>query len=84
MSLLTQHAWQTAKVMLKILHRLWLEIVGAVFLGLAGFGSFSLWKEWRAYHASGAELWKPLSALVFVIGMAAFGINSLFRARRLR
>jgi hypothetical protein len=83
MSLLSQHAWQTFKNMARILHRLWLEMTGTLFLGMAAFGGFSLWKEWRAYHAGG-ELWKPLSALVFVVGMAGFGLNSFFRARRLR
>ena len=83
MSLLAQHAWQTLKNMARILHRLWLEITGAVFLGMATFGSFSLWKEWRAYRAGG-ELWKPLSALIFVVGMAAFGLHSFYRARRMR
>jgi hypothetical protein len=83
MSLLLQHAWQVLLNMGKILHRLWLEITGAVFLGMAAFGSLSVWKEWRSYQAGG-ELWKLVAALTFVIMMGAFGVHSFFRARRLR
>ena len=78
-----QHAWKTLQNMGRILHRLWLEITGAVFLGMAAFGSFSLWKEWRSYQAGG-ELWKLVAALTFVIFMAGFGLHSFLRARRLR
>ncbi len=83
MSLLLQHAWQILRNMGRILHRLWLEITGAVFLGMAAFGSLSAWKEWRSYQAGG-ELWKLVAALTFVIMMGAFGVHSFFRSRRLR
>jgi hypothetical protein len=83
MSLIVHHAVQTLKTMGRILHRLWLEITGAVFVGLAAFGSFSLWREWRAYN-SGEEPWRLLLALIFVLGMFAFGLHSFLRARRLR
>jgi hypothetical protein len=67
----------------RILHRLWLEITGAIFLGMAAFGGFSVWKEWRSYQQSG-EFWKLGLALTFVITMGAFGVHSFFRAKRLR
>ena len=69
--------------MARILHRLWLEITGTVFLGMAAFGSLSAWKEWRAYQ-TGGEMWKIVAALTFVLVMAAFGVHSFYRARRLR
>ena len=66
---------------LRILHRLWLEITGAIFLGLAGFGGLSAWKEWRSLQAGGT-MWEFLLALLFVIMMGGFGIYSFLRARR--
>ena len=86
MSLLIQTAWQVLRNMGRILHRLWLEITGAVFLAMAAFGSFSVWKEWRAYQSAqpGGELWKLVAALTFVIVRGGFGLHSFLRARRLR
>jgi hypothetical protein len=83
MSLLARHAWQTLRNIGRILHRLWLEITGSLFLGMAAFGSLSAWKEWKAYQ-DGGEMWKPVASISFVLIMAAFGIHSLFRARRMR
>ena len=83
MSLLIEHTLKTLKNMARILHRLWLEIIGAVFLGMAAFGSLSLWREWQAYQAGG-EMWRVTVALVFVVGMAAFGLHSFLRARRMQ
>ena len=83
MSLLTHHIWQVLRNMGRILHRLWLEITGTLFLGMAAMGGFSAWKEWRAYQ-DGGEMWKPVASISFGIMMAAFGIHSLYRARRMR
>jgi hypothetical protein len=67
----------------KILHRLWLEITGFVFLGLAAHGTFSTLREWRAY-ADGGPVWKLIAAMFFLILMASFGIYSFLRARRIQ
>lgn len=83
MSLFQEHLWRFLQNAARILHRLWLEITGAIFLGLAAFGGLATWREWRAYRAGGA-LWEFLLALVFVIMMGSFGVYSFFRARRLR
>jgi hypothetical protein len=83
MSLFLEHLWRFLRNAAKILHRLWLEVTGAIFLGLAAFGGLSAWREWRAYRG-GAAPWQFLLALIFVLTMASFGIYSFFRARRLR
>ena len=83
MSLLAQHGWQALRNGARILHRLWLEVTGTLFLGMAGLGIFSAWKQWRDYE-SGGETWKLVAAFTFVLVMAAFGVHSLYRARRLR
>jgi len=83
MSLFLEHLWRFLRTAARILHRLWLEVTGAIFLALAAFGGLSAWKEWRAYQAGGA-LWELLLALTFVIMMGGFGVYSFLRARRLR
>ena len=83
MSLFLEHLWRFLRTALGILHRLWLEVTGAVFLGLAAFGGLSAVREWRAYRTGGA-LWEFMLALLFAIMMGGFGIYSFFRARRVR
>jgi hypothetical protein len=83
MSLLAHYLWQWLRQAARILHRLWLEITGAVFLGLALLGTVSVWKEWNAYPEA-SDLWEPVAALTFVVMMAGFGIYSFLKAGRLR
>jgi hypothetical protein len=83
MSLILEHLWKFLLQAVRILHRLWLEVSGAVFLGLAAFGGMSVWREWRDFR-SGAAPWEFLLALGFVVMMGSFGVYSFFRARRLR
>jgi hypothetical protein len=82
MSLMSQ-IWHALRFTLRVLHRLWLEVTGTLFLGLAMFGTVSAWKEWNAYPQNGL-LWKPVAAICFVVMMAGFGIYSFLKARRLR
>ena len=83
MSLLTTHLWKAFREVWRILHRLWLEVTGAVFLAMAAMGGISAWKEWRAYQA-GDKPWEFLLALVFMVMMGSFGVYSFFRAWRIR
>ena len=82
-SLLLRHIWLFLQRVGKILHRLWLEITGTVFLGLAAFGALSALKEWRAYQSGGA-LWELVAAVCFVLMMGGFGIYSFLKAWRMR
>ena len=82
-SLFLRHAWQWLRDAVKILHRLWLEITGVMFLGMAAFAVPSILREWRTYQAGG-QLWKPLSGILFLCMMAGFGVYSFLKARRLR
>lgn len=78
-----RYAVQWLRHSARILHRLWLEVSGAIFFGLAFFGVPSALREWRAYQA-GAAGWKLAAAIVFMVMMTAFGVYSFLRARRLR
>jgi hypothetical protein len=83
MNLLLHHLWQWLQRSLKILHQLWLEVTGFIFLALAAFGTLSAWREWNAYRTGGA-LWELVAAVCFVLMMASFGIYSFLKSRRLR
>jgi len=78
-----RHAYIWFRGSLRILHRLWLEVTGAIFFGLAAFAIPSLLREWRIYLAGGPA-WKPLSAGVFMVMMISFGVYSFLKARRMR
>ena len=82
-SLFLRHAWQWLRGAARILHRLWLEVTGVMFLSMAAFAVPSILREWRAYQGGG-PLWKPMSAVLFLCMMAGFGVYSFLKARRLR
>ena len=82
-ALLIRHAAQWMAQSGKILRRLWLEITGAVFLGLAIFAVPAVLQEWRAYQ-EGASVLRPLAVLVFLVIMASFGVYSFVKSRRYR
>ncbi len=82
-SLFIRHAARTLFHSGKILRRLWLEVTGAVFLGLAILAAFSILRQWRAYQ-EGASVLQPLAVTLFSAMMVGFGIYSFWKARRYR
>lgn len=82
-SLLIRHAAQWMVKSGKILHRLWLEVIGAVFLALAISAVPSVLREWRAYQ-DGASVLHLLAVLFFLVMMASFGVYSFVKSRRYR
>ena len=82
-TLFLRHALQWLRQVVRILHRLWLEVTGALFLGLAVFAAPAVVREWRAYQQGGS--WLRLSSTILFIGMmVAFGVYSFWKARRIR
>ena len=82
-SLLVRHAARWMVHSGRILHRLWLEVIGAVFLALAIFAVPSVLHEWRAYQ-DGASVLHLLAVLFFLVMMASFGVYSFVKSRRYR
>jgi hypothetical protein len=78
-----KHFWNWVRTSIRILHRLWLEVTGFLFLALSLFGVVSLVKEWRQYQETG-EMWKVSAAGVFTVVMLSFGIYSFFKSHRIR
>ena len=83
LSLFFRHALQWLQQAGRVLHRLWLEVTGALFLGLAAFAAPAVVREWRAYQQGGS--WSRLLSTILFIGMmVAFGVYSFWKARRIR
>ena len=67
-----------------VLHQLWLEITGFVFLAFAGVGFVALFREYAAYHVGKTTPGRVAIALGFSLMFAWFGTSSFWRARKRR
>ena len=65
-----------------VLHQLWLEVTGAIFLAIAGIGALAIIREYVRY-ASGKSSYERIGlAIGFTLLFAWFGISSFWRLRR--
>jgi hypothetical protein len=65
-----------------VLHQLWLEIAGVVFLIMAlGFAEATV-REYGKYHVGQAGLGGVVVAICFTVAFAWFGVSSFWRVRR--
>jgi 1,4-dihydroxy-2-naphthoate octaprenyltransferase len=72
----------TARAFGRVLHQLWLEVTGLIFLIMAlSFGAASV-KEYGKYHAGQAGLGRVAVAICFTVTFAWFGVSSFWRVRR--
>ena len=72
----------TARSFAHILHLLWLEVTGTVFLAMAGVGGIALAREYAKYAAGHATAGRVAIALCFTLTFAWFGLSSFWRVRR--
>ena len=66
----------------RVLHQLWLEVTGFVFLVLAGIGSLALYREYAQYQTGKATLSRMVVAICFTGLFAWFGVTSFWRTRK--
>jgi hypothetical protein len=72
----------TARSFAHVLHLLWLEVTGVVFLVMAlSFAGASV-KEYGKYHAGQIGVGRVAVAIVFAVTFAWFGLSSFWRVRR--
>lgn len=81
--LAARHLREVATRLWRILRTLFLEVVGFVFLALAGWGGLWLVRTFREFDGDGEVLFKMAMVGAFVVMMGTFGISSFWRARRL-
>ncbi len=66
----------------RILHELWLEVTGFVFLVLAGIGSLALFREYTQYQGGKANPRRMVAAICFTVMFAWFGVSSFWKTRK--
>jgi hypothetical protein len=68
----------------RVLHQLWLEVTGFVFLAMAGIGCFPLSREWAKFAARRQGPGRLVIAVCFVLTFGYFGLSSFWRVKRKR
>jgi hypothetical protein len=72
----------TLRTFTRVAHQLWLEVMGTVFLAMAGFGAFGFFREYARYHAREASAGHVIAAVAFTLTFGWFGVSSFWRAAR--
>jgi hypothetical protein len=68
----------------RVLHQLWLEVTGFVFLFLAGIGALAFFREFTKHPAGQTRWGRVLVATCFTLTFTWFGVSSFWRVRRKR
>ena len=69
--------------LMRPLRSLWNEVIGFLFLSLSFLGAVSGFRAFRAFNGEPADLFRLILTGIFVLIMAAFGISSFWRARKI-
>src|SRR4051812_40061268 len=74
----------TARSFGRVIHELWLEVTGGIFLVMAlSFGGATV-KEYGKFHLGQAGFGRVGLAICFTVIFAWFGLSSFWRVRRKR
>ena len=63
----------------RVLHQLWLEVTGFVFLALAFIGAGAFFREYARYQAGQTTSARVAVAIIFTLTFAWFGASSFWR-----
>ena len=63
----------------RVLHQLWLEVTGFVFLALAFIGAGAFFREYARYQAGQTTPGRVAVAIIFTLTFAWFGASSFWR-----
>src|SRR5713101_2862053 len=78
-SAVLQAARTTASHFGRVLHQLWLEVTGFVFLALAFIGGVAFFREFARYQAGQTTTGRVVVAIVFTLTFVWFGVTSFWR-----
>lgn len=67
-----------------VMHQLWLEITGFIFLAFAGVGLVATVREYVAYHGGHGNSGHLAAAAGFALMFAWFGGSSFWKVRKRR
>jgi len=65
-----------------VLHQLWLEVTGFVFLFLAGIGGLAVAREYAKFEAGKSGPGRVIIAICFCLTFGYFGLSSFWRVRK--
>jgi hypothetical protein len=63
----------------RVLHQLWLEVTGFVFLALAFIGAGAFFREYARYQAGQTTAGRVAVAIIFTLTFTWFGATSFWR-----
>ncbi len=63
----------------RVLHQLWLEVTGFVFLALAFIGAGAFFREYALYRAGHTTAGRVAVAIIFTLSFVWFGASSFWR-----
>lgn len=66
----------------RVLHMLWLEVTGLLFLVLAVVGGGAAVRQYRRYQTGTSGVGKVALAAAFALLFAYFGLSSFWRSRK--
>lgn len=72
----------TVRSFFRVLHLLFLEVTGALFLWIGAVGGFAAWREYPHYRTHDALQYRFVIAVGFTAMFLWFGVSSFWRARR--
>jgi len=73
---------ETGRSVGRVLHQLWLEVTGFVFLAMAAVGAMAGVREYAKYQSGANGPGRLLLAICFTVSFAWFGLTSFWRVRR--
>ncbi|MGD0986707.1 MAG: hypothetical protein ABR874_02780 [Candidatus Sulfotelmatobacter sp.] len=77
-------AFTTARAFGRVLHQLWLEVTGVIFLIMGVSFAGAAVKEYGKYHAGRAGPGRVAVAICFTVAFGWFGVSSFWRVKRKR
>ena len=72
----------TSRAFGRVLHQLWLEVTGLVFLVMAASGGAAAVHEYGQYQAGKAGIGRVIVAICFTAAFAWFGVSSFWKVRQ--
>ncbi|HEV3513486.1 MAG TPA: hypothetical protein VGS05_17380 [Candidatus Sulfotelmatobacter sp.] len=72
----------TARSFGRVLHQLWLEVTGVLFLVMALSLAGAAVKEYERYHAGQVGPGRAAAAACFAVAFTWFGVSSFWRVKR--
>jgi hypothetical protein len=66
----------------RVMHLLWLEVTGFVFLAIASIAGIAIFREYHRYQAGQVGIGRAVVAAVIAVMFGWFGVSSFWRVRK--